>query len=344
MTAVASYRCIRLGPFSLRFDPRRSATGLALALLVGVLAVAALATGSGRAGMADALAFLTGAPSKAQDIVATLRAPRISLALACGAMLGLSGAALQTLTRNGLADPGLLGVREGASLAVIAVILAWPGAPLYLRPVAGMAGGLAVALVAISMARALSQVRFVLIGIGLSWFLSAIIALILISANIDTVQAAMVWMAGSLSGAQTGLLPVAWTCLVMGACLLVLTMRAAEASLLGEIAAIGLGVRIARYRLVATAAAVLMTAAAVSCAGGLGFVGLIAPHLSRLLLGRGQGALLAGSAILGAGLVLVADTIGRTLFAPVQIPAGIVLSVLGVLLLVTLLWRRRHEI
>lgn len=343
MTAAA-YRRLRLGPLSLRFHAHRTALCTGLALLLLAFAFAALATGSGDAGLADALAFLTRPAETVHSIVGDLRAPRIAMALACGAMLGLSGAALQTVTRNGLADPGLLGVREGASLAVIALMLSYPGAPLFLRPLAGMAGGLAVALAAMTIARSLSRMRFILVGIGLSWFLSAVIAMILVTADIDNVQAAMIWMAGSLSGTQPEMLSLAYACLAFGSGLLVLTMRAAEASLIGETAAIGLGVRVLHLRAATIAASVLMTAAAVSCAGSLGFVGLLAPHLTRFLVGGGQAALIAGSAILGAGLVLVADTIGRTLFAPVQIPAGIVLSVLGVILLFVLLWQRRNQI
>ncbi len=342
--AAFGYRSVRFGPFSLRFHLGHCLLSVVFAVILLGSAIAALAIGSGRAGIADALAFLTGVSSPAHEVVGSLRAPRVAMALACGAMLGLSGAALQALTRNGLADPGLLGVREGASLAVIATILGWPDAPLYLRPIVGMAGGLAVAFVAMSIARSLSQIRFILVGIGISWFLSAIVALILVSADIDNVQAAMIWMAGSLSGVQPALLPLAWTCLVLGGGMLVLAVRAAEANLLGGMTAIGLGVRTARYRLTAIAASVLMTAAAVSCAGSLGFVGLLAPHLCRFLIGSGQPALLAGSAMIGAWLVLLADTIGRTLFAPLQIPAGIVLSVLGVFLLVGLIWQRRHHI
>ncbi|WP_333630828.1 iron ABC transporter permease [Agrobacterium cavarae] len=344
METVSNYVSVRIGMFSVRFHLQRCLVSLGLAILLLACAIAALAIGSGHAGFADALAFLTGMSSDTYDVVGDLRAPRVAMALACGAMLGLSGAALQALTRNGLADPGFLGVREGASLAVIVTILSWPAAPLYLRPIVGMAGGLTAALFAMSLARSLSHIRFILIGIGISWFLSAIIALILVSADIDNVQAAMIWMAGSLSGVQPTLLPLAWTCLILGGGMLVLTVRAAEASLLGEITAIGLGVRTNRYRLIAIIASVLMTAAAVSCAGSLGFVGLLAPHLSRFIIGGGQAALLSGSALIGAGLVLLADTLGRTLFAPVQIPAGIVLSVLGVVLLVGLLWQRRHHI
>lgn len=343
MTA-ADYCRLRFGALSLRFHARRTALCFLLLLLLAVLAFAALAIGSGAAGLAEALSFLARPAESAHSIIADLRAPRVAMALACGAMLGLSGAALQTLTRNGLADPGLLGVREGASLSVIALMLSFPGAPLFIRPLAGMAGGLVVALVAMVIARSPSHLRFILVGIGLSWFLSAIIAMILVTADIDSVQAAMVWMAGSLAGTQPGMLALAFACLVLGGGLLVMTMRAGETSLLGEAAAIGLGVRVLHVRLAAIIASVLMTAAAVSCAGSLGFVGLLAPHLTRFLVGSGQAALLAGSAILGAGLVLLADTIGRTLFAPVQIPAGIVLSVLGVVLLCGLLWQRRNQI
>ncbi|MCX8995535.1 iron ABC transporter permease [Rhizobiaceae bacterium BDR2-2] len=340
------YGRLALGPLRWRFHRRRLALCLLLALLVLAAAFAGLATGSGKAGLADLLAFLSGTADMTGgglSVVGDLRLPRVLLALACGAMLGLAGAALQTLTRNGLADPGLLGVREGASLAVITLIIALPAAPLYLRPFAGMAGGLAVALAAVAIARSLSRLRFVLVGIGLSWLLSAAISMILVTAEVDRVQTAMVWMAGSLATASPDMLPLAFACLAVGGGVLALTARAADTGLLGDAAARGLGVKTGQLTALRIAAPVLLTAAAVSCAGGLGFVGLVAPHLTRLAFGGGQATLLTGSALSGAGLVLAADTLGRTLFAPLQIPAGIVLAVIGVPVLLALLWRRRNQ-
>ncbi|MCV9963249.1 iron ABC transporter permease [Pararhizobium sp. BT-229] len=342
-----AYRRIVLGPLAMKVHRQRLTIAVVLFASLTLASLVALATGSGRAGLTELLVFVAsgdGAATRGLSVVGDLRLPRVVMALACGAMLGLSGASLQTLTRNGLADPGLLGVREGASLAVISLMLAFPNAPLLSRPFVGMVGGLCVAFAAIAIARTLSGLRFILIGIGLSWFLSAVLALILAAADIDRVQAAMVWMAGSLAGVQSGMLPVALVSLFIGGSLLIVTARAADVSLLGEATAISLGVRIGLLRIATIAAPVLLTATAVSCAGSLGFVGLIAPHLSRQIINGGQGMLLAGSAIFGAGLVLVADTIGRTLFAPLQIPAGIVLAIIGVGLLVTLIWRRRDRI
>lgn len=343
--APPSYRRLSLGPVALRFSPRRLAALVLLATVLLVSLIAALATGSGRAGVADVLVFFTGGQGAAPlSVVGDLRLPRVLMAILCGAMLGLAGAALQTLTRNGLADPGLLGVREGASVAVVCLMLAYPTAPLIMRPVVGMVGGFAVAILVLMIARSTSGMRFILVGIGLSWLLSAILAMILTAVEVDRIQAAMVWMAGSLSSVQTDMLPIAAASLFLGAAALTVTARAADTSLLGDAVATGLGVRLRLLRIASLAAPILLTAAAVSCVGGIGFVGLIAPHMTRFLIAGGQGSLLAGSGLLGALMVLIADTLGRTLFAPLQIPAGIVLSIIGVTLLVGLLWRRRNQL
>jgi iron complex transport system permease protein len=341
------YSRLNFGLFCLRIQPRRLVICSALAAMLVFLVFVALVSGSGRAGFAEVLAFLSGSdnePARSLSIIGDLRFPRIVMALACGAMLGLSGAALQTLTRNGLADPGLLGVREGASLAVISLMIAFPQAPVAARPLIGMAGGLTVALAAAAIAGSLSRLRFILIGIGFSWLLSAVITMILTTADIDRVQTAMTWMAGSLAATTPDMLPVALICLVIGGTLLFATARAADTALLGDTAAIGLGVRLQSLSALRLAAPILLTAAAVSCVGSLGFVGLIAPHLARLMIGGGQIALLTGSSLIGAGLVLMADTLGRSLFAPLQIPAGIILAMIGVPALLLLLWRRRDQL
>lgn len=277
-------------------------------------------------------------------ILFDIRLPRLFMALLCGAMLGLAGAAMQSITRNGLADPGLIGVKEGASIVVLALVLFFPAVGLVWRPLAGMLGGVLVALLVLALARDCSRPRFILIGIGVSWTLAAAVGIFMTTADVRDVQTAMIWLAGSLHAATWPLLVVAFCWALPGAMILFLTARAADVALLGDRTAIGLGVRLQQLTLLRFFAPVLLTSASVSCVGSLGFVGLMAPHMARFLLRGGQVALLCGSALIGALLVLVTDTIGRLAFAPLQIPAGIVIALVGCPFFIVLLWRRRDAL
>lgn len=277
-------------------------------------------------------------------ILFDIRLPRLFMALLCGAMLGLAGAAMQSITRNGLADPGLIGVKEGASIVVLALVLFFPAVGLVWRPLAGMLGGVLVALLVLALARDCSRPRFILIGIGVSWTLAAAVGIFMTTADVRDVQTAMIWLAGSLHAATWPLLAVAFCWALPGALILFLTARAADAALLGDRTAIGLGVRLQQLTLLRFFAPVLLTSASVSCVGSLGFVGLMAPHMARFLLRGGQVALLCGSALVGALLVLATDTIGRLAFAPLQIPAGIVIALVGCPFFIVLLWRRRDAL
>ena len=229
-------------------------------------------------------------------------------------------------------------------MVVLTLILVFPSLSLVWRPVAGMLGGLLVALLVIVLARDLSRPRFILIGIGVSWTLSAAMGLFVTTADIRDVQTAMTWLAGSLHAATWPLLAVAVVWALPAVLILYLTARAADVALLGNQMASGLGVRLSRLTLLRFFAPVLLTAASVSCVGSLGFVGLMAPHMARFLLRGGQVALLSGSALIGALLVLLTDTIGRLAFAPLQIPAGIIISLIGCPFFILLLWRRRDAL
>lgn len=265
-------------------------------------------------------------------ILFDIRLPRILMALLCGAMLGMAGAAMQSITRNGLADPGLIGVKEGASIVVLALVLFFPAVGLVWRPLAGMVGGVAVALLVLTLARDCSRPRFILIGIGVSWTLAAAVGIFMTTADVCDVQTAMIWLA------------VAFCWALPGAIILFFTARAADVALLGDRTAIGLGVRLQQLTMLRFFAPVLLTSASVSCVGSLGFVGLMAPHMARFVLRGGQVSLLCGSALIGALLVLVTDTLGRLAFAPLQIPAGIVIALVGCPFFVVLLWRRRDAL
>lgn len=343
----AGFRAVALGPLRILLRPRLLKIAAALLVVIVLLLVFGVTRGSlpiptGAIGRA---LFMPEVLSAQQVfIVRDIRLPRLLMAIFCGGMLGLAGAAMQSITRNGLADPGLIGVKEGTSVVVLTLILAFPAVSLAWRPLAGMLGGVLVALLVIVLARDLSRPRFILIGIGVSWALSAAMGLFITTADIRDVQTAMTWLAGSLHAATWPLLAVAMAWALPAVVILYLTARAADIALMGNQVANGLGVRLSRLTMLRFIAPVLLTAASISCVGSLGFVGLMAPHMARFMLRGGQVALLTGSALIGALLVLLTDTIGRLAFAPLQIPAGIIISLIGCPFFILLLWRRRDAL
>tara|TARA_R110000868_G_scaffold92100_5_gene255502 strand:+ start:16445 stop:17509 length:1065 start_codon:yes stop_codon:yes gene_type:complete len=345
---TSGYYHIQIGPLEFRLHTRRTAILCLLALTVFGLGIFALGLGSQDIAPADMLSALFGdmnlSPSN-RAILFELRLPRLIVAALCGAMLGLSGAAMQSLTRNGLADPGLLGVREGSILVILLLILSFPALPMVLRPVLGTIGGLAVAAATVVIARSTSSLRFVLIGIGISWLLSALVAMILVSLDNSDAQPLLLWIAGSLSSVTWKIVPVALGLFLVNSLLLFLTSRSSEILSLGGQSAAGLGVNLRKTSFIQLVAATMLSATCVSTIGGIGFIGLIAPHLAKLVTGNSsQISVLSGSAFWGALLLLGADTIGRVAFLPLQLPAGIVLAVIGVPVLLILLWKRRDEL
>ncbi|MGY5958630.1 iron ABC transporter permease [Kosakonia sp. BK9b] len=338
---------LRWGRFSRLLRPQTLRRIAGLALLALLLLLYGVTQGSlpiPVSAMGHALLHPSALSAGQQYVLWDIRLPRVLMALLCGAMLGLAGAAMQSITRNGLADPGLIGVKEGASVVVLTLVLYFPALGLVWRPLAGMAGGLLAAGLVTGLARDVSRPRFVLLGIGVSWTFAAGIGVFMTTADVRDVQTAMMWLAGSLHAATWPLLMVALGWALPATALLLITGRAAELALLGKPVATGLGVNLARLEPLRFIAPVLLTAASVSCVGSIGFVGLMAPHMARFLLRGGQSALLWGSAILGSLLVLLADSLGRLAFAPLQIPAGIVISLIGGPFFLLLLWQRRDRL
>ncbi|TDT52367.1 iron complex transport system permease protein [Enterobacter sp. AG5470] len=338
---------VRIGGFSRLLRPHALRWLAGLGVLALVLLLCGVTQGSlpvPASAIGRALFYSATLSAEQQYVVWDIRLPRVLMALLCGAMLGMAGAAMQSITRNGLADPGLIGVKEGASVVVLTLVLAFPAVGLVWRPLAGMAGGLLAAGLVMGLARDVSRPRFVLLGIGVSWTFAAGIGVFMTTADVRDVQTAMMWLAGSLHAATWPLLVVALCWALPAIVILLLTARAADVALLGKQAATGLGVRLAGLELLRITAPVLLTAATVSCVGNMGFVGLIAPHMARFLLRGGQRALLWGSAMLGGLLVLLADLLGRLAFAPLQIPAGIVISLVGGPFFLLLLWQRRDRL
>lgn len=320
-------------------------------LVITLLAImgVSVANGTYPTTVSDVLAVLIGGtPSVGQIelIVTEFRLPRALAAALAGVLFALSGACLQAVTRNPLADPSLVGVSQGAGVCVLVVLVAWPGSPVGMVPFAALLGGLSVAglMYALAGREGGSTIRFILTGIGIGAFLAALSSLLITYGEVELVMTAMVWLAGSVhaAGWHDVIMLAGWVMLVLP--VMLGASRRLNAMLLGGDTAAGLGVPVRRALVVTVAAAVVAAAGGVSAVGTLGFVGLVAPHVARLLVGERQGTLLVASALVGAVLVSAADLVGRLAFAPVQLPAGIVTALIGVPYFCALLWQRRHTL
>ncbi len=305
-----------------------------------------LATGSYGVALSDVWETLRGMSiSRAIDnVVWEFRFPRTLAAALAGAMMALSGASLQNATRNSLADPSLVGVSQGAALAVVTLTIVFPDISGTFRPWAAFAGSILVALAIKSLSQTRqggSAIRFILMGIGLSAFISSITSAMLTYGQLDRAMAALAWLAGSINAASWS---DVWTLALWGAVLLPLLLafsRSMSVARFGDASAIGLGAPLALTRNVQLVVAVGFAAIATSVVGPLGFVGLIAPHAARRIAPAGMGLHLLLTAAIGALLVLCADLIGRAAFAPIQLPAGLLTALIGVPVFVVLLIRSR---
>jgi iron complex transport system permease protein len=275
-------------------------------------------------------------------VVNVLRLPRAIVAFVVGVMLALSGAVMQTLTRNPLASPDITGVTAGASMGAVLMILVWPNAGPGMLPLAALVGGgvVALAIYLLAWRHGDSPMRLILVGIGLGSMLSAIQAILMLRADIEQLQRALYWLTGSIY-ARTwehlyALLP--W-CVVLIPIIL-FSARQLNALHLGDEVAQGVGVPVTWQRGLLLLASVGLTGAAISQVGAVGFVGLMAPHVARRLVGLAHEGALVVTALVGGLLVLAADFIGRAAFAPLEIPAGIIIALVGAPFFLFLLWKQ----
>ena len=278
-------------------------------------------------------------------IVRELRLPRAVQAALVGAALSVSGATFQALLRNPLAEPYVLGVSSGAAAgAVVAVVSGFAARAAWGLPVAAFAGAvlamILVLRVALSVGRALDTRVLLLAGVVVGSFLNAVIWLMLTFANFETVRSAIFWMMGSHAGATWSSTLVLAGYLVPGLVVLLALARPLNLLSVGEEAAAYLGVSVERTKLIAYGTATLLTAAAVSVSGVIGFVGLVVPHVVRMLWGSDNRALLPSAALLGATFLVLADTLARVAAAPTELPIGVVTAFVGVPFFIWLLRRR----
>ncbi len=282
--------------------------------------------------------FQGNASQLTQTLVLELRLPRTLAAFACGAMLAIAGVLMQVLLRNPLADPYVLGVSGGASLAALTIML------LGLNAVFITSGAFAGALLSIFLVFLFSHgkggwtvSRLLLTGIVMASGWMAVISFILVISPPDKIHGMLFWLMGDLSYDRP--LAPAYVILAVGFLLTLPLSRQLNVMIWGEKQAASLGVNVKRLRLSIFFISSLLTAGAVSLAGGIGFVGLVVPHFIRLLVGNEHRVLIPASALAGGILVVLADTAARSVMAPQQIPVGILTASIGVPLFLYLLRR-----
>lgn len=324
------------------------------AVLAGILLGPARITAAGLlATLADALGIAPLPAEHARDaaVLGVVRAPRVLMAALIGAGLGAAGAAMQGLFRNPLADPGLIGVSAGAALAAVAAIVLGGSLfgvaagllGLWLLPAAAFAGGLGATLL---MARlgtvggVTSVATLLLAGVAVNALAGALTGLLIFMADDRQVRDITFWTLGSLAGARWAQLPVVLALVGVPALLLCLLARPLNALLLGEAEAFHLGVRVEAVKRVAVVLAAVAVAAGVAFTGLIGFVGLVVPHLVRLVFGADHRLVLPGAALLGGALLVLADLLARSLAAPAELPVGVVTALLGAPFFLWLLRRR----
>ncbi|MGW7546287.1 FecCD family ABC transporter permease [Streptomyces sp. NPDC054770] len=325
---------------------RRALVWPTAALAVAVVAVLSLAVGTRAVPPAAVLdALLHGGSSPDALVVRSLRLPRTEVGLTAGAALGLAGATLQAVTRNPLADPGILGLSQGAAAGVVlAIVLGGSGYGFgayvwYAFTGAVLAACLVYGIAARGRSGA-SPVKLALAGTALSAMTAGATTVVLTSSS-ATLDQFRFWQVGALSGRDTGTVVRMLPFLAAGAVLVLSCARGLDALALGDETARSLGHRVHVVRGCAALGATLLTAAAVAAAGPIAFVGLVVPHVARRLVrGGGYGRLLPLSALLGAGLLVAADVLGRVVRAPAEVPAGVMTALVGVPVLVALVRRK----
>lgn len=325
---VASARPVRTGSAAAR-SPRVIIGGMAA--LAVVASIASLAIGATPISMSDVLAALVGdRGNAAARIVLDFQLPRVLLCWLVGIGLAVSGGVMQGVIRNPLAAPDIIGVTKGAGVGGMLLTLMVPTASAALVPPVAFAGGLigAALVYVLAYKRGASPVRLALVGIAVSAVFESIIRFLLTKYPLN-VNTSLIWLTGSLYGRSMDAVALAapWI-LVLVPVVLVLARRI-DVLGLGDDMAAGLGEPVERARRLLLLLGVALASVCVAVSGTIGFVGLIAPHIARRLVGGRNLTSLIAAAVIGVLLMLVADTIGRGLAAPLEIPAGLVTAVIG---------------
>lgn len=310
-----------------------------LFLIISVFVAAFIATGLGYSSVSfDRIlpTLMGGGTFKESFVIFSVRLPRIAITVLAGMALALSGAILQSITRNDLADPGIIGINAGAGLGIAVYFLYFPlqvGTFVYMIPLVGFIGAIVTSaliyLFSYQKNVGFQPVRLVLVGIGFAMALSGAMIILISSAERKKVDFIANWLAGNIWGTDFSFVLAILPWLLV---LIPYTIyKASRMNLLSlsESVAIGAGVSIEKERVTLLITAVALAAASVSVTGGIAFIGLLAPHLAKALVGKRAEAYIPVSILLGGLLLLIADTIGRNVLDPEGIPAGIMTALIG---------------
>lgn len=299
--------------------------------------VAGISLGPSAVGINQILPTLFGYGSfKEEFILFSVRMPRVLVLALAGMALALSGAILQSLTKNDLADPGIIGINAGAGIS-ITVFYLFVDANVenytYQLPAVGFIGAIITAAFIFLFSRdkrnGIQPVKLVLMGVGMASALSGLMVILISGANYEDVQFISKWLAGSIWGADWPFILALLPWLIIAIPILLWKQRSMNLLALNETVAKGLGVNIQRDRLLLLVVAVALAASAVSIVGSISFIGLIAPHIAKQLAGSRHQNFLFLSPIIGAAILVFADTIGRIIYSEQTIPAGIIVAIIG---------------
>lgn len=335
-------------PLSLRVDRRVPSILLGLTVISLIVLILSVGYGEYPISVFDVIKTLLGLNTANLDhnfVIYTLRLPRVITAFLVGMALAIAGTILQGLTRNPLAAPEIIGVEAGAGLVAVSLIVMFPTIPISLLPISAFAGALITALLVYSLSwnGGSSPIRFILVGIGIEAIAKALTSLMITFGNIYDVSQALVWLAGSVYGRTwehiQALLP--WLMVLIPVS--VILARELNTLNLGDPVARGLGSRVEWQRGLLLLIAVALSGSSVATAGTIGFVGLMAPHLARQLVGTAHEGLIPTAALVGGLIVALADLLGRSLFAPIELPCGVVTAAVGAPYFLYLLYRNRNS-
>ncbi|HGH5501943.1 TPA: FecCD family ABC transporter permease [Staphylococcus pseudintermedius] len=304
--------------------------GRRYSLIIGLLIVGAILSLSAGAVWISPIAVIKEVWSGDNFILSEFRVPRMLLGILVGAALAISGAVIQGVIRNPLASPDVIGITKGASLAAVIVIIVFPTAPLFVLPVASFIGALVISLILSLLIswQGIKGSQLALIGMAIGAVAMALVQYLLIRNPMEA-NIALVWLTGSLFGRSMDHVLTILPWLIVAIPVIFLYARKLDILHLGEEVATALGTHVQRTKMILLFTSVMLAGAAISVIGGLSFLGLIAPHIARSLVGHQHRHIVAMSGLVGALLMVIADGLARIIAPPIDIPVGVLIAIIG---------------
>lgn len=349
-----SHKNIRLfnGKVSFLLDTKATKVFMILLLISALVLIISTALGDMNISPLSVIkVFFGGGTTMEQLVITSFRLPRILVALLVGISLAIAGGILQGMIRNPLASPDNLGLTGGAAVAVVGFLAFFSDdnnaltVSINWMPLAAFLGATVIGILIYFLAwkNGVTPIRLVLIGIGIAALMDAFKTLMMILGPIYRASQANIWITGTVHGSTWANVSILLPLTIVLVTIALILARIMNIQELGDDVATSVGVHVGRQRFTLMMVSTALVGISVAFAGGIGFVGLMAPHMARKLVGSSYGALLPVSALVGGILVMVADLIGRTLFSPLEIPAGVFTSAIGAPYFIYLLFKTRKS-